>query len=162
MRQAYRDGGAQAALDLYGGAAGQRAGAERHDRHRRGHRQDGHAGRTPRTPRRPASRSSADGSKFTLSAESMWKTLGDRKAPARVRTRRLAPSACSPMLLRPCSLARGGQMVTLDGEDPHRPQAGRAGQEEGDPQVPRDGLRALRAAEGQHQAAGVDARRRRG
>ena len=26
------------------GAAGQRAGAERHDRHRRGHRQDGHAG----------------------------------------------------------------------------------------------------------------------
>ncbi|MGD9872137.1 MAG: hypothetical protein AB7S63_13965, partial [Thauera sp.] len=106
MRKAYRYGGAKAALDLY--EVLQVSGQEQND--------------TIATDADIAKMATLadvkdaketrvtfqreDGSKFTLSAESMWKTLGDKEGPghgenAQVRARRLFADAAASVLARP-------------------------------------------------------------
>lgn len=106
MRQAYKDGGAQAALDLY--EVLQVSGQEQNDTiatdadiAKMATLADAKDAKETRVTFQRE-----DGSKFTLSAESMWKTLGDKEGSgkgenAQARAKRLFADAAASVLARP-------------------------------------------------------------
>lgn len=106
MRQAYKDGGAQAALDLY--EVLQVSGQEQNDTiatdadiAKMATLADAKDAKETRVTFQRE-----DGSKFTLSAESMWKTLGDEEGSgkgenAQARAKRLFADAAASVLARP-------------------------------------------------------------
>lgn len=106
MRQAYRDGGAQAALDLY--EVLQVSGQEQNDTIA----SDGDVAKMSTLADAKDAKETRvtfqreDGSKFTLSAESMWKTMGDKEGSgkgenAQARAKRLFADAVASVLARP-------------------------------------------------------------
>ncbi len=106
MRQAYKNGGAQAALDLY--EVLQVSGQEQNDTiatdadiAKMATLADAKDAKETRVTFQRE-----DGSKFTLSAESMWKTLGDKEGSgkgenAQARAKRLFADAAASVLARP-------------------------------------------------------------
>ncbi len=106
MRQAYKDGGAQAALDLY--EVLEVSGQEQNDTiatdadiAKMATLADAKDAKETRVTFQRE-----DGSKFTLSAESMWKTLGDKEGSgkgenAQARAKRLFADAAASVLARP-------------------------------------------------------------
>ena len=106
MRQAYKDGGAQAALDLY--EVLQVSGQEQNDTIAS---DEDVAKMATLADVKDAKETRVtfqreDGSKFTLSAESMWKTLGDKEGSgkgenAQARAKRLFADAAASVLARP-------------------------------------------------------------
>jgi len=106
LRQAYKDGGAQAALDLY--EVLQVSGQEQNDTiatdadiAKMATLADAKDAKETRVTFQRE-----DGSKFTLSAESMWKTLGDKEGSgkgenAQARAKRLFADAAASVLARP-------------------------------------------------------------
>lgn len=106
MRQAYKDGGAQAALDLY--EVLQVSEQEQNDTiatdadiAKMATLADAKDAKETRVTFQRE-----DGSKFTLSAESMWKTLGDKEGSgkgenAQARAKRLFADAAASVLARP-------------------------------------------------------------
>lgn len=106
MRQAYKDGGAQAALDLY--EVLQVSGQEQNDTIAS---DEDVAKMATLADAKDAKETRVtfqreDGSKFTLSAESMWKTLGDKEGSgkgenAQARAKRLFADAVASVLARP-------------------------------------------------------------
>lgn len=126
MRQAYKDGGAQAALDLY--EVLEVSGQEHNDTVATDEEISAYADllnkkSNPNNPPKGKTREQVladnkaidatritfqreDGSKFSLSAESMWKTLGDKEGSgkgenAQVRAKRLFADAVASVLARP-------------------------------------------------------------
>lgn len=106
MRQAYKDGGAQAALDLY--EVLQVSEQEQNDTIAS---DEDVAKMSTLADAKDAKETRVtfqreDGSKFTLSAESMWKTLGDKEGSgkgenAQARAKRLFADAAASVLARP-------------------------------------------------------------
>ena len=106
MRQAYKDGGAQAALDLY--EVLQVSGQEQNDTIAS---DEDVAKMSTLADAKDAKETRVtfqreDGSKFTLSAESMWKTLGAKEGSgkgenAQARAKRLFADAVASVLARP-------------------------------------------------------------
>lgn len=149
MRQAYKDGGAQAALDLY--EVLQVSGQEQNDTvasdediAKMATLADAKDAKDTRVTFQRE-----DGSKFTLSAESMWKTQGDKEGSGRgenaqARAKRLFADAAAAVLARP----EVKRIVTnLEGVVVDR-RLGVQAKRKGDPEYREMVSEALRSAQG--------------
>lgn len=149
MRQAYKDGGAQAALDLY--EVLQVSEQEQNDTiatdadiAKMATLADAKDAKETRVTFQRE-----DGSKFTLSAESMWKTLGDKEGSgkgenAQARAKRLFADAAASVLARP----EVSKMVTPMEKILIDRKLGVQAKKKGNPKYREMVSEALRAAEG--------------
>lgn len=149
MRQAYKSGGAQAALDLY--EVLQVSGQEQNDTIAS---DEDIAKMATLADAKDAKETRVtfqreDGSKFTLSAESMWKTLGDKEGSgkgenAQARAKRLFADAAASVLARP----EVSKMVTPMEKILIDRKLGVQAKKKGNPKYREMVSEALRAAEG--------------
>lgn len=149
MRQAYKDGGAQAALDLY--EVLQVSGQEQNDTIAS---DEDVAKMATLADAKDAKETRVtfqreDGSKFTLSAESMWKTLGDKEGSgkgenAQARAKRLFADAAASVLARPevAKMVTPMEKILIDRK------LGVQAKKKGNPKYREMVSEALRAAEG--------------
>lgn len=149
MRQAYKDGGAQAALDLY--EVLQVSGQEQNDTIAS---DEDVAKMSTLADAKDAKETRVtfqreDGSKFTLSAESMWKTLGDKEGSgkgenAQARAKRLFADAAASVLARPevAKMVTPMEKILIDRK------LGVQAKKKGNPEYREMVSEALRAAEG--------------
>lgn len=149
MRQAYKDGGAQAALDLY--EVLQVSEQEQNDTiatdadiAKMATLADAKDAKETRVTFQRE-----DGSKFTLSAESMWKTLGDKEGSgkgenAQARAKRLFADAAASVLARPevAKMVTPMEKILIDRK------LGVRAKKKGNPKYREMVSEALRAAEG--------------
>ena len=149
MRQAYKSGGAKAALDLY--EVLQVSGQEQNDTIAS---DEDIAKMATLVDAKDAKETRVtfqreDGSKFTLSAESMWKTLGDKEGSgkgenAQARAKRLFADAAASVLARP----EVSKMVTPMEKILIDRKLGVQAKKKGNPKYREMVSEALRAAEG--------------
>lgn len=121
MRQKYKQGGANAALDLY--EVLQTSEREQNDTIA----EDKDVAKMSTLAEVPEAKDTrvtfqrTDGSTFTLSAESMWKTQGDKEGPgkgesAKARAKRLFADAAASVLARPevAKMVTSPEKITID------------------------------------------------